>query len=116
MRLWEIIDNAAAAHSDATALVADGRRWSFSELRDDVNHMAAALQRFIQPGDRVAMVAENTAAYVVALYAVPCAGAVLEHGNTRHTPTEIAEMLRRCDAAVLMGTEVQLERLRGRVN
>ena len=115
MRLWEIIDNAAAARSDATALVADGRRWSFSELRDDVNRMAAALQRFIQPGDRVAMVAENTAAYVAALYAVPRAGAVLVHGNTRHTPAEVAEMLRRCNAAVLMGTEVQLERLRGRL-
>lgn len=115
MRLWEIIDNAAAARPGATALIAEGRRWTFSQLRDDVDRMAAALEQVLEPGDRVAMVAENTAAYVVALYAVPRSGAVLVHGNTRHTHAELAHMLRRCDARVLMGTEVQLRRLCGHI-
>ncbi len=113
MRLWEIIDNAAAAEPRGTALVAEGRRWSFSELSRAVAGLGTALSSLVEPSERVAVVADNRASYVTALYAVPRSGAALVHGNTRHTAAELAELLRRCDARVLIGTAEHLERLAG---
>jgi acyl-CoA synthetase (AMP-forming)/AMP-acid ligase II len=109
--LHEILDNAARTEPDTTALVAEGRRWSFAELHADVRSLAENLAALIEPGDRVAVVAENRAAYVAALYAVPAAGGILVFGNTRHTPGELAEVVQRCDATVLIGTADHLERL-----
>jgi acyl-CoA synthetase (AMP-forming)/AMP-acid ligase II len=111
MLLHEILDNAARTEPSATALVAEGRRWSFSELWDDVRSMSDALASLIEPGERVAVVADNRAAYVAALYAVPAAGGILVFGNTRHTPGELAEAVERCGATVLIGTADHLERL-----
>ena len=113
MRLWEIIDNAAAARGDATALVAGDTRWSFAELADRTAAMAAALAARIGAGDRVAVVAENHPEYVTALYAVPRAGGVLVHGNTRHTVDELVAMFGRSGATALLGTHTQLDRLSG---
>lgn len=111
MLLHEILDNAARTEPDAAALVADGRRWSFAELRADVQSLAENLAQLLEPGERVAVVAENRAAYVAALYAVPAAGGILVFGNTRHTPGELAEVVHRCGATVLIGTADHLERL-----
>ena len=111
MRLWEIIENAAAAEADQLALVAEGRRWTFAELQRDVVGLGSGLAGLISPGDRVVIVADNRASYVAALYAVPRAGGVLTFGNTRHTAPELAELLARSGATVLMGSADQLERL-----
>jgi acyl-CoA synthetase (AMP-forming)/AMP-acid ligase II len=113
VRLWEIVRNAAAAEADATALVAGGRRWTFAELEADVAAMAASLCSVVDPGDRVGIVSDNRAAFVTALYGVPRAGGALALGNTRHTPAELADILRRCSATVLMATAEHLDRLRG---
>jgi acyl-CoA synthetase (AMP-forming)/AMP-acid ligase II len=109
--LHEILDNAARAEPDTTALVAEGRRWSFAELHSDVVALAENLGRLLEPGERVAVVAENRAAYVAALYAVPAAGGILVFGNTRHTPGELTEVVHRCGATVLIGTADHLGRL-----
>lgn len=111
MLLHEVLENAARAEPSTTALVAEGRRWTFAELWADVRALTEGLASLAGPGERVAMVAENRAAYVAALYAVPAAGAVLLFGNTRHTPGELAEVVQRCGATVLVGTADHLERL-----
>lgn len=111
MFLWEILDNAAAATGGRTALVADGHRWTFAELADEARELARRVAAMANPGERVAVVTENTASYVCALYGVPRAGAVLIHGNTRHTAEELRTMLERSGATALLGSRSQLERL-----
>ena len=113
MHLWEIIENAAAAEADRLALVAGGRRWTFSELQRDVAGLGSGLAGLIDPGDRVVVVADNRASYVAALYAVPRAGGVLTFGNTRHTPEELVTLVGRSGARVVMGTADHLDRLHG---
>ncbi|MCP4434146.1 MAG: long-chain fatty acid--CoA ligase [Actinomycetia bacterium] len=110
MRLWEIIDNAAAARPGEVALVDGDRRLRFVDLADQVHELAAALAPLTSKGDRIAIVADNCTAYVAALYAVPLAGGVLVHGNTRHTSGELTAMFRRCGARVLLATAEQLSR------
>jgi acyl-CoA synthetase (AMP-forming)/AMP-acid ligase II len=109
--LWEILDNAAAATGQRTALVADGHRWTFSELADEVSELARRVATLARPGERVALVSDNSASYVCALYGVPRAGAVLVHGNTRHTTDELGAMLERSGATLLLASKDQLERL-----
>ena len=111
MLLWEIIDNAAESVADREALVDGDRRWTFSELAELVRDLADTLSGFIEPGDRVAIVSENSAEYVAALYGVPRAGGVLVHGNTRHTTDELASMVARSGSSVLLASGDQLARL-----
>lgn len=111
MYLWEILDNAAATVGGRDALISQGRRWTFSELASSVSSFAQHLGERVEPGTRVAVLAENTASYVTALYGVPRAGAVLVHANTRHTPDEIAATFERSGTTLLLGTAEQLGRL-----
>ena len=109
--LHQIVEFAAAAEPHSTALVSGDRRWTFAGLAELVDRFGSAVAALVEPGERVAVVADNTPAYVAALYAVPRAGAVLAMGNTRHTPAELADMLRSCGASVVLGAAEQLERL-----
>lgn len=111
MFLWEILDNAAAVVGTRTALVAEGQRWTFAELAHDARVLALRVAAMANPGERVAVLTDNTASYVCALYGVPRAGAVLVHANTRHTVDEIGAMLERSGSIVLLGSTNQLERL-----
>ena len=109
--LHEIVEFAAAAEPDTTALVAGDRRWTFAELHDLVERLGSGLAGVVRPGERVAVISDNRPEYVAALYAVPRAGGVLVMGNTRHTPGELADMLRSCSASVVVATGEQLARL-----
>ena len=111
MLLHQIVEFAAAAEPDTTALVFGDRRWTFSGLADLVARLGSGLAASVRPGDRVAVLADNRPEYVAALYALPRAGAVLAMGNTRHTPQEQADMLQACGASAVIGTADQLERL-----
>ena len=113
MFLWEILDNAARAVADRTALVDGRRRFSFAELADLSNRVGALAAGCTRPGERIAIVSDNSASYVAALYGVPRAGAVLVHGNTRHTVEEIGSLVRRCGATVLLTDRGLTTRLEG---
>lgn len=113
MFLWEIIDNAAASIGSRTALVDQGRRWTFAELAAANLTLTRSVAALADPGERVAVLSDNTAAYISALYAVPRAGAVLVHCNTRHTTDEIKATIERCGATVLLAAEDELARLEG---
>ena len=57
------------------------------------------------------VVSDNQLDVVVALYAVPAAGAVLVPANTRHTPAEIAALAATVRPSLLLGSPDQLDRL-----
>ncbi|MHB1138390.1 MAG: AMP-binding protein [Microthrixaceae bacterium] len=111
MLLHEIVEFAAAATPDHTALVSGATRWTFTELRDRVVAMSEGLGGITSPGDRVLIVADNDPAVVTALYSVPRAGAVATFANTRHTPREVLELAQATDPTVVLATAEQLDRL-----
>ena len=75
--------------------VDDGeRRFSYAELYQEARSFGAALVASgIEPGDRVALWAFNSAQWVVALLGLFQAGAVLVPINTRFKGGEAAEIL-----------------------
>jgi acyl-CoA synthetase (AMP-forming)/AMP-acid ligase II len=97
------VARAARGFGTAPALVDGASRWSFSELRDEIELAARAfIASGIEPGDRVAIWAPNTAEWVFAALGASCAGAVLVPVNTRYTAVEAADILARGRARALV--------------
>lgn len=89
---------------DHTALIAEDRRFTSTELRDAVYGAAAALIALgVEPADRVAIWSPNTWHWVVACLAIHHAGAAVVPLNTRYTATEATDILDRAGAPVLFG-------------
>lgn len=65
---------------------------TWSALRDRVARLAGGLSHIgVKPGDRVALLGFNSAAYLEAMFAVPWAGGIVVPLNTRLAPTELVE-------------------------
>lgn len=111
MLLHEIVEFAASERPDDTALVTDGRRLTFAELAQRVRAIAALVAERTSVGDRVVLVADNHLDVVTAMYGVPRAGAILTFANTRHTPTEIAELVDATEPTVVVADVAQLDRI-----
>lgn len=87
---------------DHTALIAEDRRFTSTELRDAVYGAAAALIALgVEPADRVAIWSPNTWHWVVACLAIHHSGAAVVPLNTRYTATEATDILDRAGAPVL---------------
>ncbi|MGN6161889.1 MAG: FadD3 family acyl-CoA ligase [Marmoricola sp.] len=98
-----VLRAAAATFGDATALVEAGRRLSFAELLTEVRGVAGGyLTRGLQPGERVVVWAPNGIDWVLAALAVSYAGGVLVPANSRYTGHEVAEIVERTDARLVV--------------
>ncbi len=113
MLLHQVLEFAAGACPDIDALVFEDRRWTFAELERDVARMGTKLAHAAARNERIAWFSDNRPEMVMALYAVPRAGALLVLGNIRHTPDEQVAMLRSSSASVVVGSAEQLSRLTG---
>ena len=99
----QVLDRIADQFSDHDALVTDGRRLTFAQLRDEVRVAAAAMINMgVTTGDRVAIWSPNTWHWVVACLATHYAGGVVVPLNTRYTAGEAADVLARTGAPLLV--------------
>jgi HIP---CoA ligase len=91
-----------AARPTAEAVVAGDVRWTWAELDERVAATARALVASgVAPGDRVAVWAPNSPAWIVLSLATHRAGAVLVPLNTRFKGIEAVEVLGRSGARLL---------------
>ncbi len=98
----EALDRAANHFGDDEALVDGTIRLSFRDLADRVDLVARALVGSgIERGDRVALWAPNSAAWVITSFAVYAIGAVLVPLNTRYRGEEAGHVLRTSRARLL---------------
>ncbi len=97
-----LVTDAAARFGSAEALVDGELRMSFSELRDRVGQMAAALGTWgLASGDRVGVWGPNWWEWAVAALGVHAAGGVVVPVNTRFKGEETAFVLDRSRARLL---------------
>ena len=66
-----LLDDAVERWGDREALYHDGRRWSFSELRIEVDAVARGLIALgIEPGEKVALWMPNRPEWIFAFFAL----------------------------------------------
>jgi acyl-CoA synthetase (AMP-forming)/AMP-acid ligase II len=95
--------NAAAAHADRPFLVEGDRRVSFAEVHDRVRAVARGyLAHGLQPGERVVVWAPNSIEWVLAGLAVSYAGGTLVPVNSRYTGHEVADIVDRTGATIVV--------------
>jgi acyl-CoA synthetase (AMP-forming)/AMP-acid ligase II len=96
MQSWiHVLEWRAAVHPDVVALVDDrGARYTYGELRDEFERRAGGWAGLgVGPGDVVAIVAKNSADFVVQIFAVLRTGAIPALVNWRLSARELAEVL-----------------------
>jgi len=97
----DFLARSAWVYRDRIAVVDGERRFTYAELNERVHRQASALRACgVAPGDRVAVLAPNTAAALEAHFGVLLAGAVLVMLNTRLQAGELAWILNHCGARV----------------
>ena len=95
---------AASEFGHEEAIVDGDVRWTFDELYKEARMAASALRGGVVPGDRVALWSPNSARWVAASFGVYLAGAVLVPVNTRFKGPEVAHVLRRSSARLLLAS------------
>jgi long-chain acyl-CoA synthetase len=103
--LGQVLPHAARTFGDQTALVIEGRSFSFRELDDLSDALAASLRRMgIRAGDRVTLYAPNSWEWIVSYYGALKTGAVINPINVMLTPAEVAFVTRDCGASAVIGS------------
>ncbi len=124
MAKWhDYLDDRLADSREAPALSdSGGTRWTYDQLDKAVGALSAELSEAgVRAGDRVMILAENSAAAVAALFACSRMGAVAVPVNARQTASEIARVLDHAAPAALLFTsaispdaQAHAERMRAR--
>ena len=106
MNLGLTLTQTALKRPDKTALVFEGRRWTYGQWNRDVNRAANAFAaRGISRGDRVAFLTWNLPEQVTGIYGLLKIGAVPVPINYRLAPNEIAYIINDCAARLLVFEE-----------
>jgi fatty-acyl-CoA synthase len=101
--LPELLARGAARRPDAAAVTDREATLSWREFADRVNGLAAQLRRAgVGAGDAVALWAPNSADYLAMIFACARVGALAVHVNTRFRVAEVASLLVRTRARVLV--------------
>jgi len=110
--LRDFVDG-ARAKGDATWLVFEDERYSFTDGLARVDALAAALvQRLgVEPGDRVAIAMRNYPEWIFAYFAITAIGAVVVGVNAWWTTEELDYGLRDCGARVVLADQERIERI-----
>jgi fatty-acyl-CoA synthase len=98
-------DRTVAADPDREALVEvpTGRRWTYAQLRDDVDALAMGLlETGVAKGDRVGIWAPNMAEWTLLQYATAKIGAILVNINPSYRTHELEYVLKQAGISVLV--------------
>jgi fatty-acyl-CoA synthase len=100
--IFATLRRAAARHPAKIALKQGDRCWTYTQFRDLSLSVAAGIAALgIQPGDRVAILSRNSAAFAATRYAVAAVGAILVPVNFMLNVDEAAYILKHSGARLL---------------
>src|SRR5437660_42687 len=101
--VWSLLTHWAEVTPDAPAFVHNERAISFAELHEQALRSAQGLSDLgVGPGDRVALWLPNMPAYPILYFACTRVGAIAVAVNTRYRAVEVADIVSRSGAKVLV--------------
>ncbi len=102
--IHELVSSAAAAVPDRNAIISpDGTATTFAQFDRQVGSVAGWVKDRTRRGDRVAVIADNSAAYARLYYGVPRSGRIRTLINQRLSAGEQATHLASAEPTVLVG-------------
>src|SRR5882672_7809564 len=106
LSLGQTLRRSARLRGPALAVADDERELTWSEFAERVARLAGALRSLgLAPGERVAILAENSHRYLETLFAAPWAGGVVTPLNFRLAAAELARILGDCGPEILLVDE-----------
>ncbi|HEY6643875.1 class I adenylate-forming enzyme family protein [Povalibacter sp.] len=103
MLTGDFLRNSARRHPDRIAVTQDGRQLTYSQLDSAADRFAQALVvRGLGRGTRLAIVAPNIPEYAIVYFGAARAGCVSAHLSVRATTNDIAAMLARIGARMVL--------------
>ena len=104
--LSAMLARAAERHGERTAIICGNVTWSYSAFRREVDRLASGLRRLgLMPGDRVAILARNSHAFIAVRFAIARADAVLVPINFMLNADDVRYILDHSGARVLFVDE-----------
>jgi long-chain acyl-CoA synthetase len=114
MQVESFLELSAARSPEKTALVCNGRRFTYGELEAKANRLARSLiAAGVEREDRVAIYLENSAEAVIAIFAILKAGAVFLVVNPETKADKVSYILNNCRATELITDRTKLGTLTG---
>jgi fatty-acyl-CoA synthase len=97
------LERSADVFRDRVAVIDGDCRYTYAQLGERAGRLAGTLRAAgIAPGDRVAILAPNSAPMIEAHFGIPLAGAIMVPINTRLSPDEVAYILDHSGASLLL--------------
>ncbi len=110
MQLAQNVRRSAQLYPDQPALIEGDVRYSWRQFAERVARLAGGLQGLgLAPGDRVAMLADNSHRYVEFFFATFWAGGIAVPINTRWAEPEVRFALDDCGARILIADQPHAE-------
>jgi acyl-CoA synthetase (AMP-forming)/AMP-acid ligase II len=107
-----LIEEQARRIPDETALIFEGRTFTYREMNDRADKAAQAFSALgLQPGDRIAWLARNHGAFWHALLGAAKTGIVMTPVNWRLAPVEVAGIISDAKPALFVGERMFIEPL-----
>jgi acyl-CoA synthetase (AMP-forming)/AMP-acid ligase II len=101
--VYDLLARGAALHGDAPALIQGTRQWSFRQLVERADRLAAGLAAIgLSPRDRICILAQNDVQYVDLYGACARQGIIAYPINWRLTAQEVERVLERASPAMLV--------------
>ena len=95
------LPRSATTFPDREALIYGQRRMSYAEFESEVQKLARSLAQSVTQGQVVSFVAPNTPEMLIAHYAVPLIGAVLNPLNPRLSGREFSYILEHAESQIV---------------
>ncbi len=99
----ERFEDEVRAHPDAMAVVGDDQRWSYRELDERANAVAAELLD-LEPEERVALCLPRSPAAIASLLGILKSGAAFVVLDAQHPPERLRLLLKDCGARTVVTT------------
>ncbi|MCG3178582.1 MAG: Long-chain-fatty-acid--CoA ligase [Phycisphaerae bacterium] len=110
--LGALLDQTADRFADAPAMVYNDHRWSWSQVRAQVDRLAGGLAVMgVRRGDRVLITLPNCPEFVFAFFAVQTLGAVVVNAGPLKGVDELRELLAKAQPRLVIALDLQAPQL-----